>query len=113
MRKATSVGVKSLRPKGSDSIDLIMTHGGISQRNNFILYQLMPQVMMVGIPGSPWNTDVIHQIPDFLRRLANGTKDYTPVRQLRNEADGPLLGQPDRLTAKAKGEFYLITVLGR
>ena len=55
----------------------------------------------------------IQSTTDFLRSLAMKTNDETPVPPVRREANGPLSGQPDRLTAKSKGEFYLRTVIGR
>ncbi len=55
----------------------------------------------------------IQSTTDFLRSLAIKANDETTAAQLRKEADGPQFGQRDRLTAKAKGEFYLHTVMGR
>jgi hypothetical protein len=55
----------------------------------------------------------IQSTTDFLRGLAHRINDESPVPTVRREAGRHLSGQPDRMTAKDKGEFYLHTVAGR
>ena len=55
----------------------------------------------------------IQSTTDFLRGLARRVNDESAVPTVRREAGRHLSEQPDRLTAKDRGEFYLHTVAGR